>query len=86
MYNLTLQPAARDELRRIPQEDQVRIWRKIHETIVRDPRPRGKNPKRLTGVPLSRLRVGSYRVIYGYDASNVRIEAIRHRKDAYRGL
>ena len=45
--------------------------------------------KKLKGTPdRYRVRLGDYRIVYRADADArlVRVERIRHRKDAYRGL
>jgi mRNA interferase RelE/StbE len=49
--------------------------------------PRGVQTKRLAGSSDYRRRVGDYRIVYEIDdkALLVTINAVRHRKDAYRG-
>jgi mRNA interferase RelE/StbE len=53
--------------------------------LARDPRPPGC-VKLLYASDLWRIRFGDYRVIYSVDDERgvVRIEYVRHRKDAYR--
>ena len=71
------------ELRRIPKDQQTQVFKTV-ETLRRDP---------LRGAPLSgqwkglrRLRVGTVRVIYGFDGTELLICVLRvgHRREVYR--
>ena len=71
------------ELRALPEESQ----RRIYETLgtLRDNPLRGS---RLSGKwrGLRRLRIGPYRVIYGFDGKELLVSVVRvgHRRDVYR--
>jgi mRNA interferase RelE/StbE len=80
-------PAAQRELKRLPRSLQVSILAKI-VALARDPHS-SSQVKRLKASPgRFRLRVGDYRVLYLLDEESriVRVERIRHRRDAYRDL
>ena len=71
------------ELHRLPKDLQVQVITAV-ETLSQDP---------MRGVPLSghwkglrRLRVGSVRVIYGFDGTELLISVLRvgHRREVYR--
>ena len=59
-YRLAVKPSAQRELERLDDT----VLRRIDEALLRltaNPRPKGA--KKLTGVPLHRIRVGAYRVV-----------------------
>ena len=71
------------ELTALPRDDQRRIMEAV-EGLVEEP---------LAGEPLAaqwkglrRLRVGRYRVLYGFDGQELLISVVKvgHRKDVYR--
>lgn len=71
------------ELRSLPEKHRARIFEAV-DGLRADP---------LAGRPLSaewrglrRLRVASYRVIYAFDGTTLRVAVVRigHRKDVYR--
>jgi mRNA interferase RelE/StbE len=71
------------ELASLPRKDQRRVVEAV-EGLLDDP---------LAGEPLAaqwkglrRLRVGQYRVLYGFDGTELLIAVVRvgHRKDVYR--
>ena len=71
------------ELAVLPRKDQRRVVEAV-EGLLDDP---------LAGEPLAaqwkglrRLRIGQYRVVYGFDGEELLIAAVRvgHRKDVYR--
>ena len=78
---------AQRDLKRLPRSTQIDILRKI-VALAGDPRnsPQVRALKGSRG--RFRLRVGDYRIIYSLDEDErvVRVEHIRHRRDAYRGL
>ena len=83
-YAIELTPAARRDLKRIPDEMLRRITRRI-DALAKNPRPPGA--EKLSGSENSyRIRVGDYRVLYKIlDVSIlVIIVRIRHRREAYR--
>jgi mRNA interferase RelE/StbE len=82
-YRLVIKPSAGKELERL--DDQM--LRRMDAAIVRlreNPQPQGS--KKLTGVPLYRFRVGSYRVVYEIDAirKQITVVTIGHRREVYR--
>ncbi|MBI2060396.1 MAG: type II toxin-antitoxin system RelE/ParE family toxin [Nitrospirae bacterium] len=83
-YRVTLASSAERELLKLPLSAQNRAEAAIDKLSV-NPRPLGvvKLKGRLN---LWRIRVGTYRVIYGIDDGSkvVDVTHIRHRKDAYR--
>ena len=71
------------ELRSLPQKDQTKVFEAVG----------GLRSDPLAGRPLAadwkglrRLRVGSYRVIYAFDGSDLKIAVVRvgHRREVYR--
>jgi mRNA interferase RelE/StbE len=87
VYDLQLERAADRALRRLPQREYERLERSIDELAL-EPRPRGA--LKLAGpVPLFRIRVGEYRVIYAvFDVERlVKIVDIERRTtQSYRKL
>jgi mRNA interferase RelE/StbE len=82
-YQLEIKPSARKELESL---DDVTL-RRVDKAILKlamNPRPHGAT--KLTGTPLYRIRVGTYRVVYEVDDSErrVTVNAVRHRRDVYR--
>lgn len=82
-YRLAIKPAATKELERLDDP----LLRRIDAAILKlaeNPRPHGH--KKLTGVPLYRIRIGAYRVVYEIDDAKelVTVVTIGHRRDVYR--
>jgi len=82
-YGLSIKPSARKELESL---DNITL-RRVDKAILKlasAPRPRGAI--KMTGTPLYRIRVGSYRVLYEIDdrKRHVTVTGIRHRREAYR--
>ena len=82
-YRLAIKPSAQRELERLDNT----LLRRIDDALLRlagNPRPQGF--KKLTGVPLSRIRVGTYRVVYEINDPKqvVTVVTIGHRRDVYR--
>jgi mRNA interferase RelE/StbE len=82
-YRLAIKPSASRELERL--DDQV--LHRADEAILKlaeNPRPHGA--KKLSGVPLYRIRVGTFRIVYEVnDAQHlVTIVTIGHRREVYR--
>lgn len=83
MYRLAIKPSASRELELL--NDQV--LRRADKAILKlaeNPRPHGA--KKLSGVPLYRIRVGSFRIVYEVnDAQHlVTVVTIGHRREVYR--
>jgi mRNA interferase RelE/StbE len=83
-YRVRIKASAEREMDSLPPEPFDRISRAILRLEL-TPRPHGS--KKLGGREEYRLRVGVYRILYDIDDARriVRIVAVRHRKDAYRG-
>ncbi|HPD14426.1 MAG TPA: type II toxin-antitoxin system RelE/ParE family toxin [Planctomycetota bacterium] len=82
-FRVILKPSVHKDLRRLPQAVVRRVMARI-EALGDDPLPRGS--LKLSGSQhLHRLRVGDYRVIYGFDSSagEVVVHHVRPRSDAY---
>lgn len=82
-HRLAIKPSASRELERL--NDQV--LRRADEAILKlaeNPRPHGA--KKLSGVALYRIRVGSFRIVYEVnDAQHlVTVVTIGHRREVYR--
>ena len=71
------------ELRSLPEKDRARIFTAV-DGLRSD--PMAGRPLAAEWKGLRRLRVGSYRVIYAFDGSSLRIAVVRvgHRQDVYR--
>lgn len=85
-FKVILKPAVEKDLRALPQSVVTRVWRKIEE-LQNEPLPRGS--LKLEGAEeLHRVRVGDYRIIYGFDPNRLEvvIHHVRHRRDSYRRL
>ncbi len=83
-FKVILKPSVEKDLRALPQSVVARVWRKI-EGLQSEPLPRGS--LKLEGSEeLHRVRVGDYRIIYGFDArlAEVVVHYVRHRRDCYR--
>lgn len=82
-YTLHYHPVVpKEDLPRINQKIRVRIQRAIEERLLTEPIRYGA-PLRRSLHGFRKLRVGDYRVIYEIVKSDIRIYAIRHRKDVY---
>ena len=86
-WTVEVAPREQTHLLSLPSPLRERIRKQI-DLLQQNPyRPAGG--KKLKGAPdRFRVRVGEYRIVYRVDARVhvVRVERIRHRKDAYRGL
>ena len=84
MYRVFLERAAEKDLKRLSPKLHNRIISAIQK-LAKNPRPPGC--RKLTGTEADwRVRLGDYRVIYEIDddAGVLRINRVRHRRDAYR--
>ena len=72
------------ELAALPRKDRSRVVAAV-EALRAD--PLGGEPLAAQWKGLRRLRVGRYRVLYGFDGAELLIAVVRigHRKDVYRG-
>lgn len=82
MYRLVFARKAKIQLDALPRPVSKRIVEKL-ETLSED--PFALDVKRLTGIPLYRLRVGDYRVIFDiqHDVLAILVVKIGHRKKIY---
>ncbi|NOS79463.1 MAG: type II toxin-antitoxin system RelE/ParE family toxin [Nitrospira sp.] len=82
-YRLAIKPSASRELERLDNQ----LLHRVDEAIMKlaeAPRPSGA--KKLSGLPLYRIRVGTFRIVYEVnDAQHlVTIVTIGHRREVYR--
>ncbi|MBI3374351.1 MAG: type II toxin-antitoxin system RelE/ParE family toxin [Betaproteobacteria bacterium] len=84
-YTIVIRRQARKKLQSLPRGERARLAEKINQ-LGHNPDDPALDTKRLSGVPLYRLRVGSWRVIYDrQDAVQViAIEMLKPRGDAYK--
>lgn len=83
MYNITFKRSTVKELKKIPQNEQIKILKAIN-SLSENPHPNGH--KKLIGGDIAfRIRIGNYRVIYNVYENELVIEVIRigHRKNVY---
>jgi mRNA interferase RelE/StbE len=83
-YAVYFKPSADRQLRRLPEDMQRRLVGEI-SLLALDPRPAGA--VKLKGAEdLSRIRVGTYRIVYEIEdrALVVLVLRVAHRKDVYR--
>ncbi len=82
-YELVFKKSVAKDLRRLPQQDVLRILERIR-SLADDPRPFGC--EKLSSRERYRIRVGIYRVIYEIQDRilTVLIVKIAHRSDVYR--
>lgn len=82
-YHLVYHPAVADEdLPRIPGNVTSRIARAIENRLTREPERYGV-PLHKTLKGFWKLRVGDSRIVYRVVGTEIRILAIRHRRDVY---
>ena len=84
-YQILMRRQAQKKLQSLPRKERFRLTEKISQ-LGRDPDDPGLDTKPLAGVPLHRLRVGDWRIIYDrQDAVQIiAIEKIKPRGDAYK--
>lgn len=85
-YRLEIAPAARREIKKLARDMQGRILEAI-ERLSEQPRPLGVK-KLQTKKDLYRVRIGVYRIVYRVDEREllIRVDRVRHRREAYRDL
>ena len=83
MYKLLLERKAINQLKKIPNQDLLKIKNKIY-SLAENPLPRGHI--KLKGRDAYRIRQGNYRIIYEVNDDRILIVvvAIGHRKDIYK--
>ena len=83
MYNVVIPRSAKKAIDRLPTSDGRRIYVAING-LVNDPRPPGC--KKLVDSPYWRIRVGTYRILYEIDGTElvITIVDVGHRSDIYR--
>ena len=87
MYQITVKPSAKRELKKLPAFITTRIAKKI-DSLAIDPRPDGCKKLISNEEALWRVRVGDYRILYAID-DVIRIVDIHHvgnRRDIYKSL
>ena len=82
-YQILIKPSARRELEGLDNTTLQRVDKAILP-LSKNPHPRGS--KKLAGIPLYRVRVGSYRILFEVNDAKeqVTIVSIGHRRDIYR--
>jgi len=84
-YAVLIRRQAQKKLQSLPRNERARLAEKISQ-LGRDPDDPALDTRKLAGVPLHRLRVGDWRIIYDrQDAVQIiAIEKIKPRGDAYK--
>ena len=82
-YEVHILGAAEKEMGKLPTPLHHRLSQRVL-SLEENPRPRGS--RKLTGREEYRLRVGTYRILYTIDDTNlvVTIFAVGHRREVYR--
>jgi mRNA interferase RelE/StbE len=85
-YKVVLRPGVRKALKKIIDNDHQAIMERL-ESLAEVPRP--ENVKQLTGVPLLRVRVRDFRIVYNVDDGNRKLTVVkiaRRSERTYKGL
>jgi len=85
-YRIYFQPSVEKDLRKLSPENCDRLISRI-ETLANE--PISVNSLKLKGTEnLYRIRVGDYRIVYEFNASEqiILIHYVRHRSEVYRDL
>ncbi|OGA16216.1 MAG: plasmid stabilization protein [Betaproteobacteria bacterium RIFCSPLOWO2_02_FULL_63_19] len=84
-YAIVMRRQAQKKLQSLARDERIRLAEKINQ-LGHNPDDPALDTKRLSGVPLYRLRVGDWRIIYDrQDAVQIiAIEKIKPRGDAYK--
>ena len=83
-YDIEISATAEKQIRKIPQKDQIAVFRRIQE-LATEPRPQGS--RKLQGYDdVYRIRVRSYRILYSIEDKHLIIIILKvgHRRDVYR--
>ncbi len=84
MLKLTIKRSVLKDLRSLPKDIRGRAALSILE-LATLPSPQGVE-KLKEYERLYRLRIGDYHIVYEVTGEDVRVVAVSHRKDIYRGL
>ncbi|MDD5359785.1 MAG: type II toxin-antitoxin system RelE/ParE family toxin [Sulfurovaceae bacterium] len=81
-YKIEIKKSAQKEIKNLPNKELKKVIDKI-ASLAHEPRPAGC--KKLSGEEKYRIRVGSYRVLYGIEDDILVIYVVKvgHRKDVY---
>ncbi len=84
MYTITIKKSAAKELEALPKKKVVAITAAILQ-LVANPRPQGCKKLKGSHLPVWRIRIGDYRVVYLIDdvISVIDVQKVGHRKDIY---
>ncbi len=82
-YKIFIKRSAGKELKKIQDQDQERIVKRI-QSLADNPRPDGV--KKLSGEEKYRVRQGDYRILYKIEEEIITVTIVRiaNRKDVYR--
>ena len=83
-YDIEMSATAEKQIRKIPQKDQIAVFRRIQE-LATEPRPQGS--RKLQGYDdVYRIRVRNYRILYSVEDKHLIIIILKvgHRRDVYR--
>ncbi len=83
-YDIEISATAEKQIRKIPQKDQIVVFRRIQE-LATVPRPQGS--RKLQGYDdVYRIRVRNYRILYSVEDKHLIIIILKvgHRRDVYR--
>jgi mRNA interferase RelE/StbE len=86
VYSVLETKAASKQLNTLPAPIVLRVLAALAD-LATNPRPQGcRKTRTVLGDVAWRVRVGDYRIVYDIDdrAQEVRVFAIRHRRDVYR--
>lgn len=83
-FTVNFLPNAIRDLSRLPAGDAARIIAKTNVILTTNPLPQGKTVRRIINVhpPLSRLRVGDWRVFFEIHGNEVRVVAVCRKPKA----
>ncbi|MDP2386900.1 MAG: type II toxin-antitoxin system RelE/ParE family toxin [Bacteroidota bacterium] len=84
MYTITIKKSAAKELEALPKKQVITITAAILQ-LAMSPRPQGCKKLKGSYLPLWRIRIGDYRVVYSIDdvISVIDVQKVGHRKDVY---
>jgi mRNA interferase RelE/StbE len=83
-YKIEISATAEKKIRRLSQENQIRVLRAI-QSLAGEPHPPGS--RKLRGYEdVYRIRTGTFRILYSVEKARVLIIILKvgHRKDIYR--
>jgi len=85
-YKLVLKPSAVKEIEAVARKKERQQIIKRIGLLADNPRPPGCT--KLSGYDRYRIRVGSYRIVYGIEDDELVVYVVKvgHRKDVYRGV